>query len=689
MMLGQFGSDGRFDTTTFAVDFPIQPSHLVVLLQVAIPVLIILCTRRSSHAFAIASVFSFLGLASAIALLVQQAQGGAVAGPDSIGSLPLGPGFDVPLHLQVDRLSVLVAVAVGLVSWAVQLFTRWYLYSDPRYRQFASAVGLFTAAMQLVVLSGDVLLILVGWELMGWCSYLLIGHESEREKARRASYKAFMVTRIADAPLVIGLAILSLGAHSTGIGDIVRHWSAVADTNGGALTAALLCLICAVAGKSAQVPFQDWLPDAMEGPTPASALIHAATMVAAGTVVLGKLITLLELSDPARVILAIVASVSMVGAGILAFCQHDLKRLLAWSTVSQVGLMLLGLAVVATDGSADLGIAHLLSHAMFKALLFLMIGWLSVLVSGTTVERLSGALSKYPEARRMVGIGLLALAAVPPFAGFASKDLIIDEAARRGIDGDLTARIAFAALVCVVLLTAAYTMRMWLILIHRTGSQRVQVREWIEDSYDVQDVGIVEMLTDLPQVDVHGRQTEHQALIEQPLDDGPDEDEPALSEQQPGGGARFGLQLLALLSVVGGLLVFSPMLDVDWKHPDVWLIGASLLLMGASALLVRMMSVGTVYGDAAARIPTFVRASASRGFDVDGLYVAFCRPILGFAHLVARTDGRLDDGVQRLPALSGALIKRAERVHTHRPTSGLVAVSVGLVVVGLMGVILW
>ena len=678
-------ANGRFDVSTLAVDFPLQPSHLAVLLQVAIPVLIILCTRRSSRAFAIASVLSFLGLAAAIALLVQQTRGGAVAGPETIGSLPLGPGFDVPLHLQVDRLSVLVAVAVGLVSWAVQLFTRWYLYSDPRYRQFAAGVGLFTAAMQLVVLSGDVLLVLIGWELMGWCSYLLIGHESEREKARRASYKAFMVTRIADTPLVIGLAILSLGAHSTGIGDIVRHWSAVADTSGGALTAALLCLICAVAGKSAQVPFQDWLPDAMEGPTPASALIHAATMVAAGTVVLGKLITLLELSDTARVVLAIVASVSMVGAGILAFCQHDLKRLLAWSTVSQVGLMLLGLAVVATGGPADLGIAHLLSHAMFKALLFLMIGWLSVLVSGTTVERMSGALSKHPEARRMVGIGLLALAAVPPLAGFASKDLIIDEAARRGIDGDFTARIAFAALACVVLLTAAYTMRMWLILIHRTGSQRVQVREWVEDSYDVQEVGIVEMLTDLPQVDVHGRQTDQTGSIEQPLAD----DEPPLSDQQPGGGARFGLQLLALLSVVGGLLVFSPMLDVDWKHPNVWLIGASLLLMAAVGLLVRLMSVGTVYGDAAARIPTFARASASRGFDVDRLYAAFGRSILGLAHLVARTDDRLDDGVQRLPALSGALVKRAERVHTHRPTSGLMAVSVGLVVVGLMGVILW
>ena len=678
-------TDGRLDTTTLALDLPVQPSHLVVLLPAAIPVLIILLTRKSAQAFVVASLLSFLGLLAPIVLLAQQIRGGAVAAPRTIGDLPVGPGFAIPLHLQVDRLSVLVAVAVGLVSWAVQIFTRWYLYSDPRYRQFAAGVGLFTAAMQLVVLSGDMLLTLIGWELMGWCSYLLIGHESERPKARRAAYKAFMVTRIADTPLVIGLAILSLGAHSTDIDAVVAHWTHAAGGHHTALTAALLCLICAVAGKSAQVPFQDWLPDAMEGPTPASALIHAATMVAAGTVVLGKLITLLELSDTARVVLAIVASVSMVAAGILAFLQHDLKRLLAWSTVSQVALMLLGLAVVTPPDGADLGIAHLLSHAMFKALLFLMVGWLSVLVSGTTVERLSGALSKHPACRTMMGIGLLALAGVPPFVGFVSKDLIVDAAARGGIDGDLTARIAFAALVCVVLLTAAYSMRMWLILIHRTGSQRVQVRKAVEDSYQVEDVGIVEMLVDLPQVDHHGRPLDHT----EPLPVVVDEDDEPFVDQQPGGGARLGLQLLSLLSVVGGALVLTPMLDVDWQHPNVWLIVASLLLMGAVALVVRMMSVGTVYGDAAARIPVLVRASASRGFDADRIYVAVVRPVIALAHAVTRVEGLLDRGVQALPRLSAGIARRSDRLHDRRPTSGLVAVSVGLVVVGLMGVVLW
>ncbi|NNG38920.1 NADH-quinone oxidoreductase subunit L [Flexivirga sp. ID2601S] len=680
-------SVSRLDSHSLALDLPLQPSHPVVLIPAAVAVLILALTRRSSRgAFAIAATGGLLGLLAAAALLAQQARGGAVADPRTIGELKVGPALGIPLRLQVDRLMVLVAVAVALVSLVVQVFARWYLYSDPRYRQFAATVGLFTAAMQLVVLSGDVLLVLVGWELMGWCSYLLIGHESERGKARRASYKAFLVTRIADAPFAIGLAVLALGARSTSIPQIVQHWPSAAAGHGTALTAALLCIICAVAGKSAQVPFQDWLPDAMEGPTPASALIHAATMVAAGTVVLAKLVALLELSGTARIVLTIVASVSMVGAAVLAFCQHDLKRLLAWSTVSQVGLMLLGLAVLPVREPADLGISHLLSHAMFKALLFLMIGWLSVLVGGTIVERQSGALSRHPALRRLVGVGLLALAGVPPLVGFVSKDLVVDEAARRGVDGDTCARIAFVALICVVALTAAYTMRMWLILIHRTGRQRVVVQEAVDDSYDVRDVGIVEMLAGSPQVDVHGRPLNRD---EPPVPVPDDEDGPS-AEPHPGTGARIGLQLLAILSVVGGLLVLSPMLEVDWKHANLWLIGASLVLMAAVALLVRLMSVGTVYGDAAARLPLPLRSSASRGFDADQAYVGLvARPVVALARGVARLDDGLDRRVQALPGVFASIAATGSRLHTRRPTSGLVAVALGVVLVGLMGVIWW
>ncbi|OLT23558.1 hypothetical protein BJF81_10665 [Ornithinimicrobium sp. CNJ-824] len=263
----------------------------------------------------------------------------------SVGALPLGE-LTVPLGLQVDWPLGLVAVAVALVALVVQVYGRWYLWYDPRYTVFAATVAAFTAAMLLTVLADDVLLLLVGWEVMGWCSYLLIGHHSTRAAARRAALKALLVTRTADVGVVLGLVVLAAGAGTTSLTGIVEHWSGVAEvageagSPGPALTAAMVLLVVGVAGKSALFPFQDWLPDAMEGPTPASALIHAATMVAAGTVVLVHLFPLLAATDTARTLLAVLAAVTMLGAALLAFAQGDLKRLLAWSTVSQVALML-------------------------------------------------------------------------------------------------------------------------------------------------------------------------------------------------------------------------------------------------------------------------------------------------------------------------------------------------------------
>ncbi|TWE11581.1 NADH-quinone oxidoreductase subunit L [Rudaeicoccus suwonensis] len=678
-----------FDQHTLALHLGIQPSHLAILLPAAVAALVVLVTRGSSRAaFVVAATGSFLGLLAAIALLAQQVKGGAVVDPRTIGALPVGTDLGIPLRLHVNDLAALVSVAVALVSWTVQLFARWYLFSDPRYRQFAATVGLFTAAMQLVVLSGDVLLTVVGWELMGWCSYLLIGHESERGKARRAAYKAFIVTRLADAPFLVGLVALAIGAHSTSISAIVTHWSTVAHDHHAALAAAMICIVCGVAGKSAQFPFQDWLPDAMEGPTPASALIHAATMVAAGTVVLASLLPLLERSDPARLVLTISAAISTVLAAVLAFCQHDLKKLLAWSTVSQVGLMLLGLAVMPVGGTASLGIEHLLAHAMFKALLFLTFGWLAVLAGGTAVERFSGALNRHRGPRTLVGIGLLSLAGVPPLMGFVSKDLIVDQAARQAVDGSLVGQIAFVALICVVALTAAYTTRVWLILTRRTGSQRVQTLRAIEDSYDVRDVGIVEMLVGSAPVDAHGRPVE--IPEPEPEPEPVYDDEPDPSVPRPGAGARAGLQLLAIFAIVGGALVFTPLLDIDWRHSDGWLIAAALVLMAAVALLVRWMSIGTVYGDAAARLPLPLRSSASRGLDVDAVYQrAVARPVLALAHAVSGVESRLDRTVQSAPAVTTALARRGASWHTRKPETGLVAVALGLVIAALVGATLW
>jgi NADH-quinone oxidoreductase subunit L len=228
----------------------------------------------------------------------------------TIGALPLGQ-LQMPLHLLLDDLSAIVVVAVAIVGLAIQLFTKWYLHDDDRYGAFTASVSLFLAGMFLVVLSGDLILTLVGWEVMGWCSYLLIGHNSRKESARRAATKAFLVTRTADLAFVIGLIILAAGAGTTSIPAIMATWSAMPDKT--VLTVALICLLSGIAGKSAMFPFQDWLPDAMEGPTPASALIHAATMVAAGTFVLARLFPIFVLSDSARLVLAVITAVTMIG----------------------------------------------------------------------------------------------------------------------------------------------------------------------------------------------------------------------------------------------------------------------------------------------------------------------------------------------------------------------------------------
>ncbi|XAS77440.1 NADH-quinone oxidoreductase subunit L [Dermatophilaceae bacterium Sec6.4] len=667
--------------TTLA-DWPVQPAVLIVLVPAIVAALSVVLTRKARvPAFWLALLGSLIGLLAALVVLIAHLRGTGVALPGTIGSLPLEPVLRVPLHLRVDRFSALLSVTVAIVALVVQLFTRWYLREDPRYAGFAATVSLFTAAMQVVVLSDDILLTILGWELMGWCSYLLIGHDSEREKARRAAYKAFLVTRLADAPFAIGLVLLATGAHSTSITAIVAFWTAQPSTF---LSAGMIAVIVGVAGKSAQVPFQDWLPDAMEGPTPASALIHAATMVAAGTVVLARLLPLLEVSRSARFALVISAGLSTVLAGFLAYCQTDLKRLLAWSTVSQVGLMLLGLSVMPMGGGPDLALDHLVSHAMFKALLFLMFGWLSVLVGGTVVARMSGSTRLHPATRTLVAIGLLSLAGVPPMAGFISKDLIIDEAATRAVNGDGVAGIAFAALVLSVVLTTAYCMRAWLVIDHRSIVERHAALDVVDDSLDVQQVGIVEMFTTGVQVDRKGNEIDPEPSPAPVVE----VEEPA-GPPAPDSAARFGLQVLALLAVIGGLVVLTPLLDVDVQHPTWALVAATLLLMTAVAIVVRVQSLGMPYGDAAGRLSKRLRLSADRGFGVDSVYVAIGGSVLALARLVADSEHALDRGVRSSASGLQRLASGGARLQNDTPTAGLIAIALGVLLVGLVGISLW
>ena len=385
--------------------------------------------------------------------LIQWVAPARAADIDSLGSLPLGGGLAVPLHLLSDRVSGLVSFVVALVVLAIQVFTVWYLRDDPRYGRFAATVSLFAAGMLLLVQAGDLVLMLVGWEIMGWCSWLLIGHDSERPAARRAAYKAFLVTRVADIGMVVGLVALAVRAGSTDLMAVLT-----ASGHDTALTVGLVGVLVGVAGKSGLVPFHDWLPDAMEGPTPASALIHAATMVAAGTYLVARLFTLYAEHDGARLLLAVLAALTMVYAAVLALVQTDLKRMLAYSTLSQIAIMLSALAAAPAELGPGAGLSHLLGHAFFKALLFLAAGWLSVLGGATALAALRGRLRPTGALRWATGIGLASLAGVPPLVGFFSKDTVIDAALEGTGAGSVVVTVA---LLLTVALTAAYCTRAW------------------------------------------------------------------------------------------------------------------------------------------------------------------------------------------------------------------------------------
>ncbi|WP_405979217.1 NADH-quinone oxidoreductase subunit L [Streptomyces sp. NBC_00158] len=408
--------------------------------------------------------------AAVLAVLVAVRHGG---GPAIDTATELTPTGSVPieLSLHLDGFAVLVAALVGVVATCVQLYSTAYLREDPRYPSYAALVSLFTSAMLLVVYSGDLMVLLVGWEIMGICSYFLVGHYWETEAARSASLKAFLVTKLGDVPFLIGLFALAADAGSFRITKILGTVAA------GGLdhpTLIALLLLAGVAGKSAQFPLHTWLPDAMAGPTPVSALIHAATMVAAGVYFIARLLPVFTASRAALVVMAVMAAVTMVGSGLAALAQDDIKRVLAYSTVGQLGYMTGALAV----GDRGAAVFHLLSHGAFKALLFLGAGVI-IHAAGTNslaaMSRMDGLAKRIPDAFWTMTVALLALAAIPPFAGFFSKEAVLVAAEHAaGGHSDLAPGaagwIVLTAGVLTALLTAAYATRLWLMAFRGRGA---------------------------------------------------------------------------------------------------------------------------------------------------------------------------------------------------------------------------
>ncbi|MGH2760574.1 MAG: NADH-quinone oxidoreductase subunit L, partial [Actinomycetota bacterium] len=364
----------------------------------------------------------------------------------------MGP-LEIGVDLRWDPLAAVMALTVTGVSLLIHIYSIGYMEGDQRFSRFFAYLNLFVFSMLLLVLADNLLFLYVGWELVGVCSYLLIGFWFERPSAATAAKKAFITTRIGDTGMLIGIFVLFAAIGTLGIPEVNR-----AATEGGlaratATTAAILLFAGAV-GKSAQLPLYVWLPDAMEGPTPVSALIHAATMVTAGVYLVVRMHPLFEFAPVAAAIVAAVGAITALYAAILATAEEDIKRVLAYSTISQLGFMFLAAGVGATAAA----IFHLVTHAFFKALLFLAAGSVMHALAGeTALDRMGGLRKVIPWTFAVTFIGWGAITGVLPFAGFFSKDEIMAAAWAQGRTA-LFVVAAFAAL-----LTAFYMTRMLLL----------------------------------------------------------------------------------------------------------------------------------------------------------------------------------------------------------------------------------
>jgi len=332
--------------------------------------------------------------------------------------------FSSSLSFHFDQLAAVMALVVTGVGFLIHVYSAGYMAGDERPSQYFAFLNLFTFFMLVLVLAADIVLMFVGWEGVGLCSYLLIGFWFDRPAAAKAGMKAFVVNRIGDAAFIVGVLVL-LGTVGSG-GFAAINGAAAAGTLPPALaTLAAVLLFAGATGKSAQIPLHVWLPDAMEGPTPVSALIHAATMVTAGVYMVCRLAGLFSASPAASAVVAWVGAATAVFAATMALVQNDIKRVLAYSTISQIGYMFLGCGV----GAYAAGLFHLVTHAFFKSLLFLAAGSVIHALAGEQdMRRMGGLRKRLPATFPVFLVGALAISGVPFLSGFFSKDAILTSA---------------------------------------------------------------------------------------------------------------------------------------------------------------------------------------------------------------------------------------------------------------------
>ena len=406
------------------VTMPYEIVWLIFLLPLFAFVLIALVTRflgkpRLSGYISIGAVSVSMGLSIWALLCLLSAPGQELPVP-SFSWLVVEGGITVQFGLIMDSLTAVMLIVVTVVSLMVQIYSLGYMHGDPGYHRYYAFMSLFTASMLGLVLADNLLLMFIFWELVGLCSYLLIGFWFHRPAAANAAKKAFIFTRIGDFGFLAAILLLFSQTDTLDIAQL--HGLAVAGTLAGTvLTWAAIGIFLGAVGKSAQFPLHVWLPDAMEGPTPVSALIHAATMVAAGVFLVARMYPLFEHSPEALLTVAFIGGFTAIFAATMALVMTDIKRVLAYSTISQLGYMMLGLGV----GGIAIGIFHLFNHAFFKALLFLGAGSVNHATGTFDIRRMGGLRKLMPWTYATFLIASLSIIGIWPLAGFWSKEEIL------------------------------------------------------------------------------------------------------------------------------------------------------------------------------------------------------------------------------------------------------------------------
>jgi NADH-quinone oxidoreductase subunit L len=496
--------------------------------------------RSLTHWVAIIGVF-FALLASVWTLrdvLAGNTFNGTLYSWATIGSLKLEIGF------LVDTLTATMMCVVTFVSLMVHIYTIGYMEEDDGYQRFFSYISLFTFSMMMLVMSNNFLQLFFGWEAVGLVSYLLIGFWFTRPTAIYANMKAFLVNRVGDFGFALGIGLVLAYFGSMDYAEVFKAAPALAEkqvnfwfnTPWSLMSVTCICLFIGAMGKSAQFPLHVWLPDSMEGPTPISALIHAATMVTAGIFMVTRMSPLFELSDTALGFVMVIGSITALFMGFMGIIQNDIKRVVAYSTLSQLGYMTIALGASAYS----VAIFHLMTHAFFKALLFLAAGSVIIGMHHDQDIRNMGGLKKYMKITWITSLlGSLALIGTPFFSGFYSKDSIIEAVKHSHVAGS---GFAYFAAVAGVFVTAFYSFRMYFLVFH--GKER-----WREAKHDA-----------------HGHDDDHHADVDANAHDdhahhglGPT-DSPHESKNV----VTSPLVLLAVPSVLIGLFAIQPMLFGDY-----------------------------------------------------------------------------------------------------------------------------